>query len=97
MRIRYSPRATEDLAAIRQYLIERSPTGSNNVLAAIYAAIEFVRRNPHAAETTTIPGVRAKVVRHYQFVVFYRSAEGDVIEIAHIRHTSRQPWTGEDC
>jgi plasmid stabilization system protein ParE len=97
MRIRYSPRARKDLAGIHQYLIERSSTGATNVLAAIYAAIEFIKRNPRAAEATTISGVRAKAVRHYRFAIYYRLAGGDVIEIVHIRHTSRRPWSGEEC
>ena len=97
MRIRYSPRATKDLASIHQYLTEHSPTGAINVMAAILAAIEFVRRNPLAAEVTTIRGVRGKVVRRHRFKVFYRVlAEGDVIEVVHVRHTSRKPWSGQD-
>jgi hypothetical protein len=31
-------------------------------MAAILAAVEFVKRNPLAAETTTIRGVRGKIV-----------------------------------
>jgi hypothetical protein len=47
-----------DLASIYEYLSERSPRGSANVMVAIYAAIEFIRHNPYAAELTTIRGVR---------------------------------------
>jgi len=43
MIVRYSPRATNDLEAIHDYLVQRSPKGAVNVLTAIYAAIEFVR------------------------------------------------------
>jgi len=97
MRIRYSPRATRDLATIYQYLSERSSTGSASVMAAIYATIEFIRRNPRAAETTTIRGIRGKTVQKYRFRIFYRVLEdANVIEIVHVRHTSRQPWSGSD-
>jgi toxin ParE1/3/4 len=97
MRIRYSPRAANDLADIHQYLSDRSPRGAAYVMAGIYAAVEFVRRNPQAAETTAIRGVRSKVVQKFSFKVFYRVAEGgDVVEIIHVRHTSRKPWTGEE-
>jgi toxin ParE1/3/4 len=97
MRIRYSPRATKDLASIHQYLTEHSPVGASNVMAAILAAVEFIRRNPLAAEVTTIRGVRGKVVRRYSFKVFYRVlVEDDVIEIVHVRHASRKPWFGQD-
>jgi plasmid stabilization system protein ParE len=66
MKVRYSPRATRDLASIHEFLTERSPTGAANMLAAIYAAVEFARRNPLAAERTNIAGVHAKLVRKYR-------------------------------
>jgi toxin ParE1/3/4 len=97
MKVRYSRRAAKDLPSIREYLSERSPRGAARVMVAIYAAVEFIRRNPHAAEMSTIPGVRGKTVQRYRFKIFYRVLEGDdVIEIVHIRHMSRQPWSGED-
>jgi plasmid stabilization system protein ParE len=93
MRVRYSRRATNDLASIHAYLSERSLIGAANVMAAIYASIEFIRRNPRGAEKTDIPGVHGKFVGKYRFKVFYRVLERDtVIEIVHIRHTSRKPW-----
>jgi toxin ParE1/3/4 len=65
------------------------------VLTAIYAALEFVRRHPAAAQTTNVPGVRAKIVHRYHFKIFYRVVEADdAIEIVHVRHTSRRPWEG---
>src|SRR2546423_147680 len=97
MRIRYSRRATRDLASIHRYLYKRSPTGATNVMAAILAATEFVRRNPLLAEATTIRGIRGKIVRRYKFKVFYRLlAEEDIVEIVHVRHTSRKSRSGED-
>lgn len=95
MKVRYSPRASNDLAFIRQYLSEQSPRGAVNVMTAIYGAIEFIRRNPDGAEKTAIVGVHAKIVLKYRFKIFYRVQENDdVIEIIHVRHTSRKPWAG---
>ena len=97
MKVRYSRRATNDLSSIRDYLRARSPAGAVNVLTAIYAAVEFIRRNSHAAERTTISGVNAKTVTKYRFKVFYRVLESeDVVEIVHVRHTSRRPWAGDE-
>jgi len=93
MIVRYSPRATRDLEAIHEYLSKRSPRGAVNVLTAIYAAVEFVRRQPASAQSTNISGVRAKIVQRHRFKVFYRVVESDnAIEIIHVRHMSRQPW-----
>ncbi len=95
MRVRYSPRASDDLAEIYQYLSARSPRGATNVMTSIYAAVEFIRRNPRAAEAA-IPGLRGKVVQKYNFKIFYRVIENDdIVEVVHIRHTSRKPWSGE--
>ena len=94
MKVRYSARAAADLATIHQYLSERSPTGAAKVMAAILAVVEFVRRHPHGAEKTNIPGVQGKVVKKYRFKVFYRVGD-DLIEIVHVRHTSRRAWQGE--
>ena len=94
MRVRYAPRARGDIERIYQYLDERSPSGARNVLKAIYAGVQFISEHPEASERTDDPTVRVKVVRRYRYKIFY-SIVGDVLEILHIRHTSRRPWTGE--
>jgi toxin ParE1/3/4 len=97
VKIRYSRRASAELASIFDFLHQRSPSGATHVMTAIYAAIEFVRRNPYAAEATSFPEVRSKVVSRCRFKVFYRVIEAeDVIDIIHVRHTSRRAWSGAD-
>jgi plasmid stabilization system protein ParE len=97
VKIRYSPRATRDLDAIYEYLIHRSPKGTINVLTAIYASIEFIRRHPTATQVTAVPGVHAMIVRRYRFKIFYRILEAEnVLEVVHVRHTSRRSWSGAD-
>jgi toxin ParE1/3/4 len=96
VKIRYSPRATKDLQEIHEYLIRRSPRGAVNVVTAIYAAVEFIRRHSTATQATSIPGIRSMVVQRYRFRIFYRVVEPDgVIEIVHVRHTSRRSWPDE--
>ncbi|HTP92793.1 MAG TPA: hypothetical protein VMJ52_13710 [Xanthobacteraceae bacterium] len=73
----------------------RSARGAVAVLAAIYAAVEFIRRNPEAAEATSISNVRGKIVGRFRFKIFYRVVEAEgAIEI--VRHTSRRAWLGQD-
>ncbi|MSP46800.1 MAG: type II toxin-antitoxin system RelE/ParE family toxin [Xanthobacteraceae bacterium] len=96
MKVRYSPRSTRDLATIHRYLFQRTPSGCANVMTALHAAVEHIRQAPHAAEMTSMPGVRVKTVQRYRFRVFYRVlATGDAIEIVHIRHTSRKTRSDE--
>ncbi|MCC6886918.1 MAG: type II toxin-antitoxin system RelE/ParE family toxin [Hyphomicrobiales bacterium] len=98
MKLRYSPRAARDLAGIFYYLAQRSPRGATNVMAAVFAATEFIRRHPDAAPAVPrIPGVRAVIARRYPFKVFYRVLlDEDVVEIVHVRHAARRPWKGDD-
>jgi toxin ParE1/3/4 len=97
MRVHYSPRAVRDLDSIREYLSKLSPKGAVNVLTAIYAAIEFIRRHPEGTEATSFSGVRTKIVQRYRFRIFYRAVASDnAIEIIHVRHTSRRSWPGTD-
>jgi len=49
MKIRYSPQARSDLHDIFHYLNQRSPSGAENVMRAIYAGIEFLAENPMAS------------------------------------------------
>jgi len=66
-------------------------------MAAIDAAIEHIRHAPHAAERTNFSRIRAKTVQRYDFKIFYRlSEDAEIVEIVHVRHTSRRSWSGKD-
>ena len=45
MKIRYSPQARNDVQDIFHYLNDRSPSGAENVMRAIYAGIAFLKPN----------------------------------------------------
>ena len=97
MTIRYSRRAKRDVDSIHGYLAERSPRCAVNVMTAIFASIEFIRRHPEAAPAVSnIADVRGVVVHRYRLKIFYRIlAPEEIIEIVHVRHASRRPWSGE--
>lgn len=91
MKIRYSPQARNDLQEIFYYLNERSPSGAGNVMRAIYAGIQFLAENPMASQETDLQEIRVKVVRRYNFKIFYR-LDQDTIDLIHIRHAARGPF-----
>jgi toxin ParE1/3/4 len=95
MRIRYTPEAFSDREGIFEYLRERSPSGARNVLANIRAAVSELREQPHSGYRADEPEVRVKFLIRYPYKIFYR-IRNDVVEIVHIRHTSRRPWRGEN-
>jgi plasmid stabilization system protein ParE len=92
MKVRLTPQANSDLELIRQYLFQRSPIGATRVLNAIHDALKLLAEHPYAAQGTEHQAVRSAVVRRYPYRIFYAIAD-DAIEVLHIRHTSRRPWS----
>lgn len=94
MRVRYTPAAFSDRERILEYLRERSPNGARNVAASIREAVAQLGDQPLSGYRTDNPDVRVMFVVRYPYKIFYRVRE-TVVEILHIRHTSRRAWTGD--
>jgi plasmid stabilization system protein ParE len=91
MRVRYTPQAFSDRERIFDYLHERSPGGAGRVLTSIRETVRLLGEHPYSGYKTNDPEVRVKFVVRYPYKIFYRVRD-DVVEIVHIRHTSRRPW-----
>ena len=94
MRVRYSPRAFADREQIFDYLRQRSPDGARNVMARIRESVGQLAQQPHSGYATDDPDLRVKFIGRYPYKIFYRVRD-DTVEIIHIRHTARRPWTGD--
>ena len=94
MKVRYTPEAFADRERILEYLRERSPSGARNVAASIREAVTQLADQPLSGYRTDNPDVRVMFVIRYPYKIFYRVRE-TVVEILHIRHTSRRAWTGD--
>jgi plasmid stabilization system protein ParE len=94
MRVRYRELAFSDLDRIFRYLDERSPAGASKVVEAIRTAIDDAAQYPLSARRTSDPNVRVKVVGRYGYKIFY-SIEAGAIEVLHVRHGARRPWSTE--
>jgi toxin ParE1/3/4 len=94
MRVRYTPEAFSDRERILEYLRARSPGGARKVAASIRETLAQLGEQPHSGYRTDDPDVRVTFVVRYPYKIFYRVRE-TVVEILHIRHTSRRAWTGE--
>ncbi len=90
MNIVYAPRALRDLQSISAYLIERSPAGAGNVLAAIRSSVNTLSYFPEIGPLVDDAGHRRMSVPRYPYVIFYRIDAHDLL-ILHVRYTSRQP------
>jgi toxin ParE1/3/4 len=71
-------------------LIERSPSGAANVLAAIKSTISTLSFFPQIGRLVDDAGHRRLPVPRYPYVIFYRLAEDELV-ILHVRHASRRP------
>ena len=94
MTVVYSPRAIRDLEHIAAYYrTVADPKLAAAISERIEQVIDRVARRPETApQVVERPGIRAVLVLRYPYKIFYRS-RGVVIEILHIRHTARRPWT----
>jgi len=82
MKLRLTPRATQDLANIADYVRERNPTAALRVRAAILASLKHLVLFPEAGRRQTLEGVRKIVTRKYPYLVYYtldRAAEEIII------------------
>jgi len=93
MKIHYTPRAFSDREQIFEYLSGRSAGGARNVAVSIRDAVERLADHPYSGYRTDEPDVRVIFVTRYPYKIFYRVR--DVVEILHIRHTSRKSWRSD--
>jgi toxin ParE1/3/4 len=93
MNLRFTIPAQNDLSESYAYISERDPVAADKVIARLREVSTRLARNPGMGHPTTRPGVQVFSVRTYPYVIFYRLRDVD-LEIVHIRHTARRPWTG---
>jgi toxin ParE1/3/4 len=89
-RLKFTRRARDDLADIREYLLERSAVGADNVRAHIAGTLDYLADFPLIGRATDCPGVRVLPLRRYPYLIFY-AVIGDDVVVLHIRHASRRP------
>jgi toxin ParE1/3/4 len=91
MKLRFTPRATQDLAEIGDYIRAHSPAAALRVRATILASLQNLAHWPEIGRRQTVEGVRKIVTGRFPYFVYYTIDEpaGEVVIIA-IRHPARQ-------
>jgi toxin ParE1/3/4 len=91
MKLRFSPRATQDLIDIADYIRERNPAASLRVRAAIIDSLQNLILFPDVGRRQTVRGVRKLVTRKYPYLVYYTvdPAAEDIIVLS-IQHPARE-------
>jgi toxin ParE1/3/4 len=71
MKLRFTPRAIQDLIDIAEYIRERNPAASLRVRAAILNSLQNLLLFPEIGRLQTVQGVRKLVTRRYPYFVYY--------------------------
>ncbi len=91
MKLRFTPRATQDLIEIADFIRERNPQASLHVRAAILESLQSLLVFPEAGRRQKLGGVRKLVTRKYAYLFYYSlHSETDEIVILTIQHAARE-------
>jgi len=90
MRLRFTARSTQDLAAIADHIGAQNPGAAPRVRASILESLQTLALYPRIGRRQTVSGVRKIVTRRYRYLVYYAIHEtaGEVAILA-IRHPAR--------
>jgi toxin ParE1/3/4 len=91
MKLRFTPRAAQDLADIGDYIRERNPKAALRVRAAIFGSLQNLVLYPQSGHRQKVDGVRKLATRRYPYLVYYTvdDAAEEIIIVA-IQHSARE-------
>jgi toxin ParE1/3/4 len=91
MKLRFAPRAAQDLADIADYIRERNPSAALRVRAAILESLQSLVLFPHIGRRQNVGGVRKLVTQRYRYLVYYTADdEADEIVVLTIQHPAQE-------
>jgi toxin ParE1/3/4 len=90
VKLRFTPRATRDLAEIAEYLRTRNPSAALAVRDAILRSLQNLTLFPAIGRPQDVQGVRKLVTPKYRYLVYYMIDKGaEEIVILTIQHLAR--------
>jgi toxin ParE1/3/4 len=90
MKLRFTPRAVENIAAIADYIRDHNPAAAQRVRAAIYDSLQDLILFPHAGRIQQIEDVRKFVTRKYVYLVYYTADDtADEIIVLNVKHPAQ--------
>src|SRR3982750_710527 len=95
MKVRFTPRAAQDLIEIADYLRERNPTAALRVRDAILRSVQTLSRFPEIGRKQSVEGVQRLPTRGFPYLIYYSvNREADEIAVPTIRHAApARPYT----
>ena len=91
MKVRFTRRAVQDLAAIADYIRAENPAAAERVRASILESLRIIADFPGIGAQQTQEGVRRHITRKYGYLVYYATdVLADEVAILTIRHPARE-------
>ncbi len=91
MKLRFTPRATENIVGIADYIRAHNPAAAQRVRAAIYESLQDLVLFPHVGRPQQTKGVRKFVTRKYAYLVYYMVDEAaEEIIILNVKHPAQE-------
>ena len=91
MKLRFTPRAAENITEVADYLYARNPAAAERVRSAIYERDTEPDPIPRAGRSQHIPNVRRIVTKKYSYLIYYAVDDAaEEIVILNVKHPSRE-------
>lgn len=90
MKVRWSPEAAGDFAAIVEYIRKQNPSAAERMARKVYEDVAMLASFPEHGRSGRIQGTRELVFSPLPYVAVYR-VKGDAVEIARVLHGA-QRW-----
>jgi|SRR5215211_1378460 len=91
MKLRFTPRAAQDLAEIADYIRAHNPAAALRVRSAILDSLQNLIQWPEIGRRQTVEGIRKLLTRKYPYLVYYTVDEAaEQIVIITIQHPARE-------
>jgi addiction module RelE/StbE family toxin len=96
MKLRFTPRAVENIAAIADYIRLHNPAAAQRVRDAIYESLQTLILFPQVGRLQQTRGVRKIVTRKYNYVIYYTVDDrADEIVILAVKHPAQEREHGD--
>jgi plasmid stabilization system protein ParE len=91
MRLRFTPRAVQDLKDLAGYIRLHDAGAAERVRASIYETLRNIILFPKMGRRQTTEGVRKVVTRRYPYFIYYRVDDSvDEIVVLGVKHPARE-------
>jgi addiction module RelE/StbE family toxin len=89
MRLRWTLPARDHLAEIHRYISKDNPSAARRVVSQVRKDADLLKDNPEIGRPGRIEETRELIVSRFPYIIVYRVASTDEVQIAAVIHTAR--------